>query len=381
MAEESSQEKNQEPTAKKLLDSRKKGQVVRSREFNTTVMLLASSAAVFVLGGDLGMGLLTMLHEGLNHERINIFDVNEPVTILSNTALGALLLLSPLFVLLTLSTFIGPLVLGGWSFSSESFKPQLSRMSLFKGLKRMLGLQGLVELLKAILKFLLLALVSWALFYSLEYRYLALSTQPLEQGVINAVNLMALVFFTLSAATLLISMLDVPYQKFEHTRKLRMSLQEVKEEQKESDGNPEVRGRIRRLQHEAANRKMLVAVKTADVIITNPTHYSIALSYDQNGKEAPVVVAKGVDHMAMHIRKIAIEHKVPLFRAPVVARSLYRHVELDQEIPAELYGAIAKILAYVFQLEEYRANSKAEKPLMPVSLPVPEELQFDGDRS
>ena len=248
--------------------------------------------------------------------------------------------------------------------------PKFSRMDFLKGIKRMFGLHGLVELLKSLCKFVLLGIVTFWMYYLLRESYLALGTLPLGQAVISALFLIATVFATLSATTLLIAMLDVPYQKWDHIRKLKMTRQEMKEESKESDGNPEVRAKIRRLQQEAASRKMLSDVKDSDVIVINPTHYSIALKYNKSGNGAPVVVARGVDHMALHIREIAKQHGVPLFRGAALARSLYFNVKLQDEIPLELYNAVAQVLAYVFQLREFRAGNASE-PVRPDNLPVP----------
>ena len=234
----------------------------------------------------------------------------------------------------------------------------------------MFGLHGFVELLKSLCKFLLLALVTFWLFYLLREPYLALGELPLGQGVVSALAMIVLVFASLSATTLLVAMLDVPYQKWDHIKKLRMTRQEMKDESKESDGNPEVRAKIRRLQQEASNRKMLSDVKTSDVIVINPTHYSVALKYNKSGDGAPVVVARGVDHMALHIREIAKQNGIPLFRGVALARSLYHNVNLQEEIPLELYNAVAQVLAYVFQLREFKAGNASE-PIKPDNLPVP----------
>lgn len=367
---DTSQERSLEPTPKKLLDARKKGQIARSKELNTTVMLLASSAAIFVLGEEASMQMFEIFHTSLQIDRLKIFDNTALTREISTVAMSALWLLAPIFGLLTLACLVGPLLIGGFLFSGESFKPKLSRMSLLSGLKRMFGVQGLVELLKSVAKVSLLFLVTWWLFFLMRERYLLLGTLPTGQGVASAVTMIAIVFSVLSATTIVVALIDVPYQRWDHIRKLRMTRQEMKEETKESDGNPEVRAKIRRLQQEASNQKMLTDVKTSDVIIINPTHYSIALKYNTEGEGAPIVVARGVDHMALQIRETAKSHNVPLFRAASLAQALYYNVKLQQEIPIDLYKAVAQVLAYVFQLKEHRSGNASE-PLLPDQLPVP----------
>lgn len=368
--EESSQERSLPPTQKKLLDARKKGQIARSRELNTSVMLLSSSAIFFVFGESTSAHLVTLFESSLQIDRFDVFDPTAPLEKIVSVVLSVLVVLSPVFLLLVCACIIGPVLVGGMTFSRESFQPKLSRMDFLKGIKRMFGLHGLVELLKSLCKFILLALVAFWLFYLLRESYLALGTLPLGQAVKSALMMITLVFATLSATTLFVAMLDVPYQKWDHIRKLRMTRQEMKEESKESEGNPEVRAKIRRLQQEAASRKMLSDVKDSDVIVINPTHYSIALKYNQSGSGAPVVVARGVDHMALHIREIARQHDVPLFRGVALARALYFNVKLQEEIPLELFNAVAQVLAYVYQLQEFKAGNASE-PVKPDNLPVP----------
>ena len=368
--EDTSQERSLEPTDKKLLDARKKGQIARSRELNTSVMLLSSSALFFTFGETTGMGVLTMFESALQVDRFDIFDPSAPLKEISEIALSMLKLLTPIFLLLTCASIIGPLLVGGVTFSRESFAPKLSRMDFLKGIKRMFGLHGFVELLKSLCKFILLGLVTTWLFFVMREGYLSLGTVPLTEAIISALFMIAFVFLALSATTLIVAMLDVPYQKWDHIKKLRMTPQEMKEEAKESDGNPEVRAKIRRLQQEAASRKMLSDVKDSDVIVINPTHYSVALKYNKEGNGAPVVVARGVDHMALHIREIGKQHGVPLFRGVALARSLYFNVKLQEEIPLELYNAVAQVLAYVFQLRDFKAGNASE-PIRPDNLPVP----------
>ena len=370
----SSQEREEEPTEKRLREAREKGQAARSRELNTTVMLMTATAVMLSLGGQVGTQLLALFQLDLNIERANVFDITAPLRQLSNTALTALKILAPLFTIFVIASFAGPLLLGGWSFSMKAVKPQASRMSFVKGLNRMFGMQALMELLKSLAKFGLLAIVAWWLFEALQRRYIELGQLPLLPSVAAAADLMGIVFGSLSTALILVALIDVPFQKWNHIKQLKMSRQEIKEESKETNGNPEVKGKIRQMQQEAANRKMLIDVKTSDVIIVNPTHYSVALKYDTEGSGAPKVMARGVDHMALRIREVAKAHDVPIFQAPLLARVIYHQVKLNAEIPQDLYLAVAQVLAYVYTLRQFRAGN-AEEPQMPSNLSIPAKFR------
>ncbi|OED37912.1 flagellar biosynthesis protein FlhB [Chromatiales bacterium (ex Bugula neritina AB1)] len=370
----SSQEREEEPTEKRLREAREKGQAARSRELNTTVMLLTASAVMLTLGSQVGSQLLELVQAQLNIERAHVFDIRAPLRQFSQTALTALAIVAPLLLIFVVASFAGPLLIGGWSFSLKAIKPQASRMSIMKGLTRMFGLQALVELIKSLAKFGLLALVAWFLFEALQRRYIELGQLALFPSVITAADLMGTVFTSLSATLILVALIDVPYQKWNHIKQLKMSRQEVKEESKETNGNPEVKGKIRQMQQEAANRKMLIDVKTSDVIIVNPTHFSVALKYDTEGSGAPKVTARGVDHMALRIREVGKAHDVPIFQAPLLARVIYHQVKVNDEIPHELYLAVAQVLAYVFTLRQYKAGN-AEQPQLPTNLSIPAKFR------
>jgi flagellar biosynthetic protein FlhB len=378
MAEQdTSQERSEEPSEKRLRESRDKGEVARSRELNTVVMLLVATIAMALMGGSVGSDILTLMRTDFTIDRATLLSEATPVLYLTRNLLAALDALAPVFVLMVVGSIVGPLLMGGTGFTLKGLEPKLSKLNPLSGLKRMFGLNALIELVKAMAKFLLLALVAWWLFDSLAARYLQLGQQPVETAIISGAWLMVLVFGTLSAALIVVVLIDVPYQKWDHKRKQRMTKQEVKEEAKETNGNPEVRGKIRRLQQEAANREMLVSVKTSDVIIVNPTHYSVALKYNKSSAGAPTVVASGIDHMALRIREIARAHEVPVYRAPLLARLLYRKVQPGEEVPTELYVAVAQVLAYIFQLQEYR-SSGGSMPVRPEALSIPANLSDDG---
>ncbi|HID81274.1 MAG TPA: flagellar biosynthesis protein FlhB [Chromatiales bacterium] len=374
MAEQNSgQERTEQPTEKRLKDSREKGQVPRSRELNTMVVMLASAMGLFVFGGSMGEKLMRLISMDLHLDRRQLFDKGAITEALATNVLGALAMLAPFLVLMMVAAFVGPLMMSGWSFSAKALTPKLDKLNPLKGMKRVFGVQGLVELLKALAKFLLLGSAALLLLHMLSERYITLGQAPLLQGIQSGMQLILLVFLVLALTLGLVAAIDVPYQKWTHMKKLRMTVQEVKQESKETEGNPEVRGKVRSLQQQMAQRRMLQEVPDADVIIVNPTHFSVALRYDEANQQAPRVVAKGVDFLALKIREIATAHDVPIFSAPPLSRALYHHTEIDQEIPAELYLAIAQILAYVYQLEN-SLQGEGPAPEKPTDLQVPEKF-------
>lgn len=372
--QDSGQERTEQPTEKRLKESRDKGEVPRSRELNTMVVMLASALGLFALGGSMGGKLTRLISMDLHLDRQQAFDKAAIFEALSVNVTGALIMLAPFLVVMMLSVFIGPLFMGGWSFSTKAMAPKFSKLNPLKGFKRLFGVQGLVELLKALAKFLLLGSAALLLLAMLSERYITLGQAPLQQGIQGGMQLILLVFLVLALTLGLVAAIDVPYQKWTHMKKLRMTVQEVKQESKETEGNPEVRGKIRSLQQEMAQRRMLQEVPDADVIIVNPTHFSVALRYDELKQHAPRVVAKGVDFLALKIREIATAHDVPIFTAPPLSRALYHHTEIDQEIPGELYMAVAQILAYVYQVQN-NVRGQGNAPVMPTDLPVPEEFK------
>lgn len=366
-------DKTEEPTSKRLEDARKKGQVPRSRELNTFVTLMAGSVMLLVMGQHIVHGLWLIMREQFQLSREVIFDPASPVIYFEKVISDGLILILPFVLVLLVATLLTPMMMGGWNFSMEAMQPKLSKFNPLTGLKRMFGLQGLVELIKAILKVVLVLFVGYLLFKFYIDSFLALSTKAVTQAMAEAGDKLSVSLFLLSASLLILVLIDVPYQLWNHTRQLKMTKQEVKDEHKDSEGNPEVKGRIRRLQMEAAQQRMMEQVPKADVIVTNPTHFAVALKYDQHGSSAPILVAKGVDLMAAHIRTIATGADVPLVAAPPLARALYYSTELDQEIPQGLFLAVAQVLAYVFQLKTAQEKGWAA-PKPPADLPVPEEL-------
>ncbi len=372
MAEETGQEKTEEPTAKKLEDSRKKGQIARSRELNTVVVLLSGATGIILLGDSMANGLRNLMVGQLSLERATIFNEKAPADHFSNAVIDALGMVAPFLMLMLVAALAGPLFMGGWNFSVESMAPKLEKLDPIKGMGRIFAVRGLVELAKALLKFLIVAGATALLFNIYIDDFLGLAGEDLQGAITHIADLVILAFLLLSASLLLVVAVDVPFQLWDHKRKLKMTLQEVKDEMKETDGRPEVKSKIRSLQIEMARGRMMEEVPKADVIVTNPTHYAIALKYDRDANVAPRVIAKGTDLVAAQIRNLGINGGVTLVAAPPLARALYYSTKLDQEIPKGLYLAVAQILAYVYQLEAACDNG-SEMPVCPDSFPIPDE--------
>ena len=363
MAEEQTgQERTEQPTERRLQEARKKGQVPRSRELNTMLSLILASIALLVLGGGISQNIMQISVEGFSISRELAFDANQLPFQFMYMASQTLLALSPFMAVMLISVFAGPLMMGGWSFSLETISFKLEKLNPIKGLARIFSLKGLVELVKALAKFLLLLGAAILIFFSIEQQLLSLASMNPKAAGIEAVTVLVQVLLILSATTILIVALDVPFELWNHQKQLRMTKQEVKDEMKETDGNPQVKQRIRTMQRQLAESRMMEDVKTADVVITNPTHFAVALQYLDRPGSAPRLVAKGKDLTALRIRSIATEHNIPLFEAPPLARALYRSTEIGHEIPHVLYMAVARVLAYVFQLKNAGPTDYVPKP-------------------
>lgn len=376
MAEDSQQERTEEPTSKRLSEAREKGQIPRSRELNTVAMLLAGSLAMFVFGDDI-MRDLGMLMEGdFRLSRQDIFDGAAVKEHFFRDLVIAAKLLTPFLGLMVLVALAAPLSLGGWNFSSEAFMPHWDKLSPLKGWARMFSPQALNELVKALLKFVLIAAVTAGLFMYYFDDFLGLSQQALLPAARHTGHLTLVCLLYLCSSLGLIAAVDVPFQLWSHKRQLRMTRQEIRDEMRDLEGKPEVKSRIRSLQMEYARKRMMEEVPKADVVVTNPTHYAVALKYDQKAMGAPHVVAKGADLIAAQIRNLAKGAGVPQLSAPPLARALYFSTDLEQEIPPGLYLAVAQVLAYVYQLKAARQYG-ADIPVPPSNLQVPEEFLKD----
>ncbi len=376
MAEDSAQEKTEQPTARRLEKAREEGQIPRSRDLTTTAVLLAGTVGLSVFGQFMGEKLMGVLHFNFRLDRATVFDTNLMISHLAVSFYDALVALVPLFVLLLVASILGPIGLGGWLLSAKAMAPKLSRMNPLAGLKRMFGLKSLVELGKALAKVVVILVLAVWLLSAMQQDMLDLAGMDVIPGIIESLRLSAFAAIALSAATILIAVVDVPFQLYDHAKKLKMSMQDIKDEHKDTEGKPEVKGRIRQLQREMANNRMMAAVPEADVVITNPTHFSVALKYDPLNMDTPVVLAKGADNIALKIREIAAANKVEIVESPQLARAVFYTTEVDAEIPAGLYVAVAQVLAYVFQLRIFR-RGKGDRPDVPRHVPVPKEMQFD----
>lgn len=284
--------------------------------------------------------------------------------------------LIPLFFVLLIAAIVGPVALGGWLFSMEALAPKFSRMNPLSGLKRMFSMKSIVELLKALGKFSIVLTVALFVLARARNELIQISAEPLEMAILHSMQVVGWSAFWLACSLIIIAAVDIPFQIWDSKQKLKMTKQEVRDEYKDSEGKPEVKGRIRQLQREMAERRMMSAVPEADVIITNPTHFAVALKYDAENGQAPILLAKGGDHTALKIREIANEHKIILLESPALARAVYYSTEVDQEIPAGLYLAVAQVLAYVYQLRQYHAG-KAKKPSMLKDPEIPVDLRRD----
>ena len=377
MAEsESGADKSEEPTGKRLEESRKKGQIARSRELNTVVVTMAGIGGLLVYGGDFGQALLELMRGNFALSRDVLLDDGSMALYLLASGKFALEAILPLLVILLIASILGPIALGGWLFSPEALAPKASRMNPGSGLKRMFSTQALAELLKALAKFTVILLVALAVLSADQDDLLAMANEPLEAAIIHSAEVVGWSMLWMSCGLILIAAVDVPFQLWDHKQKLMMTKQEVRDEYKDSEGKPEVKSRIRQMQREMAERRMMAAIPTADVVITNPTHFAVALKYDPAKGTAPVLLAKGGDFMALKIREIAQQHKVMVLESPGLARAVYFSTELDQEIPAGLYLAVAQVLAYVYQLKQFRSG-KGKRPGPLPDLPIPPDLRRD----
>jgi flagellar biosynthetic protein FlhB len=371
-----SSEKTEDPTGKRLQDARSKGQIARSKELSTTLVLVASSLMLLLFGSFIADALFAIASRMFTLSRDETYD---PTHMFSAWGVAITEVSTPVisFMLVTMIAGIyGSIALGGYNFTWYSAAPRFSKLNPLSGIKRMFGVNGLVELLKAFAKFIVIgamALFALSLFQD-EALHLDQEIYPLN--IFHALDMIEWAFFLLTLGMIPIALFDVPYQSYKHNEQMKMTKQQVKDERKNSEGDPQVKGRIRKLQYQAAARRMMQEVPKADVVVTNPTHYSVALKYDEHGLRAPVVIAKGSDELAMHIRKIATAHDVPLIPSPMLTRAIYYTTEVEEEIPHKLFMAVAQVLAYVFQLKKYKAGkAKRPKPLNR-NLPIPPDMRY-----
>ena len=372
MAEDSDLEKTEEPTGRRIEQAREQGQVPHSRELSTFLVLIVAGASFWMMGGWFMQRSMAIVQKGFIVESQYMRDPALMLPRLAEISGDALFAFSPLLALLLVAAILPPFFLNAWVFSPKALVPDLKRLNPISGFGRMFSWNSLMELGKAILKAGLVGGVAVLLIWKERDEIFGLLAEPLDAGLAHAGHLVSFSFLIMVAALALVVAADVPFQLWQYFNKLKMTKDEVKQEMKEMMGDPHVKGRIRSLQMQAARKRMMAAVPKANVVVTNPTHYAVALAY-QTGMGAPKVVAKGVGVVALKIREIASEHAVPIMEAPPLARALYKHTEIDAEIPSALYNAVAEVLAYIYQLANWRQMGGIY-PVPPRDLPVPPEL-------
>ncbi|AAN56214.1 flagellar biosynthesis protein FlhB [Shewanella oneidensis MR-1] len=376
MAEESSGERSEEPTGRRLDQAREKGQVARSKELGTATVLLSAATGLYMLGPGIAKALSNVFERVFTMDRAAIFDTNQMFNVwgVVGSEIGWPLL--KIMLLIVVVAFIGNVSLGGMNFSTQAMMPKASKMSPIAGFKRMFGVQALVELTKGIAKFSVVALASYLLLSHYFNDILLLSADHLPGNVYHALDLLVWMFILLCSSVLVIVVIDVPFQIWNHNKQLKMTKQEVKDEYKDTEGKPEVKGRVRQMQRELAQRRMMAEVPNADVIVVNPEHYAVAIKYDVKRSAAPFVIAKGVDEVAFKIREVARAHNIAIVTAPPLARAIYHTTKLDQQVPEGLFTAVAQVLAYVFQLRQYQ-KGRGRKPIpIPLNQPIPDDLKY-----
>ncbi|MDG3088764.1 flagellar biosynthesis protein FlhB [Vibrio hannami] len=376
MAESDGQERTEDATPRRLQQAREKGQVARSKELASVSVLVVGAVSLMMFGEQLAKGLFQLMSRLFSLSREEIFNTGKLLDIVSGALVQLFLPLTLILVTLFVAAVVGAAGVGGISFSAEAAMPKLSKMNPLSGLKRMVGLQSWVELVKSILKVSLVAGMAFYLIERSKIDLFQLSMDVFPQNIFHALDILLSFILLISCSLLVVVAIDIPFQIWQHADQLKMTKQEVKDEYKETEGKPEVKGRIRMLQREAAQRRMMADVPTADVVVTNPEHFSVALRYDTKKDRAPIVVAKGTDHMALKIREVAREHDIYVIPAPPLARALYHSTELEQQIPDGLFVAVAQVLAYVFQLKQFRKRGGQRPTLAEENMPIPPDLRY-----
>jgi len=375
VAEDSDQEKTEPASGRRLQQAREEGQVPQSKELQTFLVTMTGALFIWALGGWMGERLLGLLRRGFSFDRQLAYETNV-VTIIDwvqGLFGGALLTLMPLFLTLIVAALAAPMVLGGLLFAPKVLGLKFERLNPLKGFKRMFSLHGLAEMLKALMKASLIGGVGATVLWHNRDNLFDFLKEPLQSAISSFSSTVSWITLLIVASLGLLALFDVPFQLWQYYKNLRMTRDEVKRENKEQEGDPHVKGRIRAVQREMARRRMMSEVPHADVVVTNPVHFSVALRYDTSRMPAPVVVAKGRGELALKIREVAREHNVALLEAPPLARALYAHCELEEAIPAPLFTAVAEVMAYVYQLNEAMKNG-LPTPLPPTDLPVPAAL-------
>ena len=376
MAESSSQEKTVEPTSRRLSKAREEGQVARSTELPAAAVTIAALGFLFLTGGVLVSKLAEAFASGFNFDRKIVHSPNLLPAIFAHEIFESFILIVPLLLLTAAVAIAASGATGGYLFSLKAVAPKASKLNPLNGIKRMFGTKALVELTKALLKFFLVAgVVVWVLSDNMATLD-ALGKMAFEPGMKVAGDMLSKSALIMACSLIIIALIDVPFQKWQHMKQMRMTKQEVKDEMKDMEGRPEVKAQIRRRQREMSNARMIDRVKDADVVITNPEHFAVALSYDPNGDSAPILLAKGADAVAARIREEAEKHGIEIFQAPPLARALYFTTDVERPVPEDLYYAVAQVIAYIFNLASVRPGAP---PVQRPQPKVPPNMQFDAN--
>lgn len=377
MAEDSDLDKTEAATPRRLEKARSEGQVARSRELATFALLAAGFFGVWGLAGPIGMHLQHLMRGAFVFDHAALRDTSRMLIGAANEGREGLMAVVPILALTGLASIVAPMALGGWLLSPKVFEVKLERLNPIAGIGRMFSINGVVQLGMSLAKTLLVGTIGGAAVWQRKDQILGLAGEPLLRALAHGMSIVAVCCATTVAGMFLLAAFDVPYQLWQYHKKLRMTKEEVKREHRESEGDPHVKGKIRQQQRAIARRRMMAAVPKADVVVTNPTHYAVALQYADGEMGAPKVVAKGVNLVAARIREIATEHNVALLEAPPLARALYHNVELNREIPGTLYNAVAEVLAWVYQLRRFREEG-GDIPAAPTEFDVPPEMDKKG---
>jgi len=374
--QDDSQDKTEEPTAKRLSKAREEGQIARSSEITIAASVISVAIYIYLFGNALLGNVANIFAQGLVFDSMAVLEPQVALGRLGDAAVEALLSITPILILTAVVVLACSGLIGGYNFSWKSLQPKASKFNPIAGFKRMFGLQALVNLAKSLAKFFLVGGVTYFLIDASITEFAEISLMALEPGLTASAAILTTAFLVASSTLIIIALIDAPYQLYQHNEKMKMSLKEVKDERKDTEGSPEVKQRIRQKQREVSAARMLEAVAEADVVITNPEHFAVALAYDPSSDDPPKVVAKGTDYIAERIRERAGEEGVPLFQSPILARALFFTTELDAFIPEPLFEAVAQVIAYIFNINSInRSNMTQSKPIPR----VPDDMIFDSD--
>ena len=374
--QDESQEKTEEPTARRLSKAREEGQIARSTEITIAASVISVAIYIYLFGSSLLGNVANIFASGLVFDSLAVLEPQVAAGRLADAMIEALFTILPILILTGVVVLACSGLIGGYNFSWKSLQPKASKFNPIAGFKRMFGMQALVNLGKSIAKFLLVGGVTYFLIDASITEFAEISLMALEPGLTASASILTTAFLVASSTLIIIALIDAPYQVYQHNQKMKMSLKEVKDERKDTEGSPEVKQRIRQKQREVSAARMLEAIAEADVVITNPEHFAVALAYDPSSEDPPKVVAKGADLMAERIRERAGEEGVPLFQSPVLARALFFTTEIEAFIPEPLFEAVAQVIAYIFNINSInRSSSLHDKPVPR----VPDNLVFDSE--